>query len=138
MITSASKYASVRAEAERPIRRQASTLITTPGSTAPQVMVRPKPGAFVGLEEWFWRELREGGVLQRYLAKEVYQHKDRVRAIGKQYQDFKQNGKSDLELMAAVPARDYHRWRAVDQHFWSDRGNLRSLKRDNPEMTIFA
>lgn len=90
------------------------------------------------MDEWFWRELREGGYLNHYLKRERHRHKENVRRVAKRYVDYKPNPKSDWQLLAAVPARLYHRWSKVDRDFWRDDSNLRSLKRDNPELPIFV
>jgi hypothetical protein len=100
-----------------------------------QVLV-PRAGAFVSMGEWFWKELREGGALHRYLQRERARFQGQVRSIGRRMQHWRQNPKSDWELEFAVPARLYHRWLKEDPNFWRDRSNLRSLKRDNPELTI--
>jgi len=89
-------------------------------------------------DEWMWRELREGGYLQRYLAREKAMAKVRQRAVGRRMEGWRQNNKSDLELKAAIPAREFFRWKAVDKDFWRDESNLRSLKRDNPELKIYV
>lgn len=136
MIQTATKYARIpspRAEAAAPDD------LPRPARRLPprgfQVLI-PRAGALVSLGEWFWRELREGGMLRRYLRAERHRLKDQVRKVGRRYQDWRQNPKSDWQLEYAVPARLYHRWFQEDPDFWKDRSNLQSLKRDNPELTI--
>lgn len=84
-----------------------------------------------------WRELREGGRLHEYIRREKALSTRRMRAVARQMHGRRQNAKSDLRLLAAIPAREFHRWRAVDKHFWEDDSNLRSLRRDNPDACIY-
>jgi hypothetical protein len=140
MIEAASKYARVKTATratEAPDQGVAASH-NGRGAQPPrafQVLV-PRAGALVTMGEWFWKELREGGALHRYLQRERSRLKGQVRSIGRRLRDWRQNPKSDWELEFAVPARLYHRWLKEDPDFWKDRSNLRSLKRDNPELTI--
>jgi hypothetical protein len=92
----------------------------------------------VNWDEWLWRELREGGRLHEYLAREKSTSGRRLRNVARRMDGFQQNNCSDLRLLAAVPAREYHRWKKEDQHFWEDDANLRSLRRDNTEACIYV
>lgn len=103
---------------------------------APAILV-PNRKQMLNWGEFMWRELREGGVLKRYLEKERATSLRRQRAVAQKWVGFKQNTKSDMELVAAIPGREYQRWKAEDKHFFEDDKNLKSLKRDNPEMAIF-
>lgn len=89
-------------------------------------------------QDWYWKELREGGILHEYLRRERAQGVRRQRAVARRMQGVKRNFKSDLNLKAAVPAREFFRWKAEDKDFWRDDKNLKSLKRDNPDMQIFV
>jgi hypothetical protein len=94
----------------------------------------PPPKA-VAQSEWRWKELREGGCLHAYLNHMRAQTSRRWRAVGRARANFQQNPKSDLQLMASIPAYDYFRWLRMDKHFFKDPKNLRALKRDNPCVT---
>ena len=91
----------------------------------------------IGLEEWFWRELRDGGYLQEYLRREKATSHRRLRTVARQMHGRQQNNKSDWRLLAAVPAREYQRWKKEDPHFWDDNNNLRSFRRSNPDACVF-
>lgn len=97
----------------------------------------PKLGKEIPFEDWYFRELREGGFLHRYVQGERYQSRQRLRATARQMDGFQQNKKSDFRLLASVPAREFFRWKAVDPHFWDDNKNLKSFKRDNPDACIY-
>lgn len=90
----------------------------------------------VGLPEYFWRELREGGVLHEYLRRERALTHERYRKVRAQFRDYRPNAKSDWKLLAAVPTRDFHRWQKTDPDFWRDDANLRALRRDNPDAFV--
>lgn len=93
----------------------------------------------LSLGDWKWRELREGGLLKEMLRREKACTSKRWRAVGKARQGFQQNGRSDLRLLASVPARDFFRFKRMDPDFFDDKANLRSLRRDNPEIdTIYV
>ena len=89
-------------------------------------------------DEYFWREMREGGLLHNYIQRERARSKDRIRAVAERFWKRVQNTKSEHRLLAAVPAREFFRWQQEDPHFWEDDKNLKSLKRDNPDMAIFV
>lgn len=89
------------------------------------------------MDEWFWRELREGGYLHGYIAREKARADRDLRKVAIAMDGFKQNNKSDWRLLAAVPARNYHRWQQEDRHFWDDNANLRSYRRDNPDARVY-
>lgn len=89
-------------------------------------------------DEWMDKALREGGFLERYMARERHTGQRRQRAVARKMQGFKQNMKSDFELKAAVPAREFFRWKQEDPDFWLDDKNLKSLKRDGAEFPIFV
>lgn len=100
-------------------------------------LLLPQPGEAVSWPEWWWRELREGGFLRRYLEREKVRLKEEIGASGKRERNFEQNRKSEFRRLASIPARLFFRWLQEDRHFWEDRKNLKSLKRDNPDLPIW-
>jgi hypothetical protein len=120
MIQLATKYADVRAA-------------PAPKPKAPELLI-PKIGKQMGLPEWFWREMREGGMLLEYLRREKATSEARLRAVARRTHTQRPNAKSDWRLVANVPGREYARWKKEDPDFWMDDGNLRSLRRDNETM----
>lgn len=101
----------------------------------------PTLGQEMRFEDWYWKELREGGLLHRYVRTEKFQTRARLRTVARvmdRRMGAKQDTKSDFRLKAAVPARDFFRWQAEDPHFWADDKNLRSFKRDNPDACIYV
>ena len=99
--------------------------------TGVQILV-PSFRKLLSHREWRWRELREGGALFHYLRMKRAHTADRWRGVARARASFRQNNKSDLQLVASVPAYDFHRWRRVDPDFWKDPKNIKALKRDNP------
>lgn len=87
-------------------------------------------------QDWIKDAWRDEGLFRRYLRMEKHTTEQRVRQVGRQMEGWQQNNKSELRLRAAVPMREFMRWKAKDKHFWEDDSNLRSLKRDNPNMHI--
>lgn len=118
MVVAASKYADVRARVKQPLAARGPTILV-PKKNAPS------------LPQEFERELREGGALQRYLARERHQTEARARRVAQRFNGRRPNPRSDMKLLATIPARDYFRWRKTDPYFWMDDANLRSLRRDN-------
>ncbi len=153
MLVDATKYTDVRSVAgrspsqgQRPARasrERRGTPIASPEprppsrSGAPAILVPLKPKTRT-MAEWMERELREGGHLHEYLRVERAMTERRWRRVRARMQGFRHNPKSDWKLLAAVPRRDFHRWQQTDPDFWRDDGNLRSLRRDNPDMAIFV
>lgn len=154
MLVRASKYSDVRAAAGRP-SPPAATRPALPGvrgphvsspapkalppkPQAPAILVPTRKGRGLSFPEWFQRELREGGYLQEYLRREKAMTQRRYRCVRAMYDNYRHNGRSDWKLLAAVPARDFHRWKKEDPDFWRDDANLRSLRRDNPDTAIFV
>jgi hypothetical protein len=132
-LIAANRHTDVRAAA----RSRGAPSIPTSGRRAPNIFV-PKRGALVGSTEWFWKELREGGKLRRYLDREKSRADSRLRRVARQTHTFQQNPRADVEVAAHVPLLDYLRWQKVDPHFWDDRANLKSFRRDNPEARIYS
>jgi len=99
--------------------------------TGVQILV-PSFRKLLSHRDWRWRELREGGALFHYLRMKRTHTADRWRGVARARAGFRQNNKSDLQLVASVPAYDFHRWRRVDRDFWKDPKNIKALKRDNP------
>jgi hypothetical protein len=94
----------------------------------------PKLTEVVRWDEWMWSELREGGYLHEYLRREKALSVRRQRAVSRKASRVKPKGDSEWECKAMVPAREFFRWREQDEHFWDDDSNLKSLKRDNPDL----
>jgi len=143
VIHQASKYTDVRAATSQPpVRRTARTSElprrgSGPSPVAPAVIV-PKRGELMNLDAWFWSELREGGYLHEYLRREKATSERRLRSVARRMHGTQQNNKSDWRLLAAVPAREYQRWKKEDPHFWSDNNNLRSFRRSNPDACVYV
>ena len=90
------------------------------------------------MRDYLFRALKEEGELFQYLRREKLRTRERQRAVARQMDGFQQNRKSDFKLLAAVPAREFFRWKGQDPHFWDDNKNLKSLKRDNPDLPIYV
>lgn len=144
MLALASKYTNVRAAVQTPGPPPPHSL--SPGErvgvrAAPQVptniLIRKLAKRWC-LREWLWKSLKEGGATFEYLRREKLRSAERQRAVARQMDGFQQNNRSDWQLRAAVPAREFFRWQATDDHFWDDNKNLKSLKRDNPDLPIFV
>lgn len=127
MLLTASKYSPARGP-----HRPPAPPVQTPG------LLVPKFKSMVSWPEWLWREWRAGGLLRTYLERERHEGRRRVRAVARAMHGVRRNLKSDLNLRAAVPLREYLRWRATDPDFFADNANLRSLKRDNPDLPVFV
>jgi hypothetical protein len=134
MITTAGKYTDVRA-ASRPKRARPTvrTARHLHGLFLPTLT-----GSATVLRDWYWRELKEGGQLYNYLQREKAALPKAMRLAARMMHGFKQNPKSDFQRLAAIPAKLYHRWKTVDEQFFDDDNNLRSLKRDNPDLPIYV
>jgi hypothetical protein len=130
MLLTAGKYSTVR-QVQTPGPRPAPT-------RAPRLFVPTISGARDCLRDWYWRELKEGGFLDRYLKAEKARTPAMIRQVARLMAGFQQNNKSDFRRICTIPARLYHRWKAEDEHFFEDDGNLRSLKRDNPDLPIYV
>lgn len=121
MIQAATKYADVRA-------------VQTTGT--PHVTVRRHGFKGEVFRDWLMRACRTDGFFARYLAREKHLMQQELRRVARANQNRQQNNKSDLRLVASVPSRLYHRWKQEDEHFFSDNGNLKSLRRDNPDVVV--
>jgi len=128
MIETATKYGSVRAQ----------RVAAGGDARTPQVLVPTISGARLSLEAWWHRELKEGGYLDNYLKREKGEIPTMIRKVARIMQGFVPNNKCDIRRLAAIPARLFHRWKSEDRHFFSDDANLRSLKRDNPDLPIYV
>lgn len=113
---------------------QGSKFSAVPGKF-PHVLIK-RLARVQSLRDWWFKEAREGGYLERYIRQEKHQMPERVRAVARTFVDWKQPTKTDFQLRAAIPARLFHRLKAEDPHFFDDNTNLRKLKSDNPELTI--
>ncbi len=115
-----------------------------PGRTAPVSSKRPhlfipKAGALVGVREFFWRELREGGQLKKMFDRERDERATtaRYRRVARATEGFQQNNRSDVRKVASIPVEDFMRWLHTDPDFFADDKNLRSLRRDNPDARVY-
>jgi hypothetical protein len=140
MVLAASKYGAVRTSGRPGVRPPAPPAGPSRRPDRPAgglnllLPARRRDGTLPAFVE---RELRSGGLLQRYLEQERAATEARYRAVARQTAGFQQNHRSDLRVLAHVPARDYFRWLATDPHFWQDDQNLRSLRRDNPHVKVY-
>lgn len=143
MITAASKYAPARSGGPchpAPASRAAvpgSGL--APGAAAFNILVQRKarelgPNSF---QAWLHREMKSGGALHEMMRVEKARTAERYRAVARKVHPFQQNNKSELRRVADIPARDYFRWLKEDPDFFSDNKNLKSLKRDNPDVKVY-
>ena len=138
MIQTASKYGTLRrqgygGQGARGVERGAKSVTRTPGVLVPSIT-----GARLLLRDWYWREIKDGGCLDAYLKREKGQMPHMMRRVARLMANFQQNNQSDFRRLCTVPARLYQRWKLEDAHFWEDDNNLRSLKRDNPDLPIFV
>lgn len=117
MIEAATKYADVR-EAKTSRRPTGQVLV-------PKFKLNHNAEAILN------RALREGGFYHEYLRREKALSEQRLREVARRKAGVRPNPKSELRLLAQVPAREFIRWKKVDKHFWMDDNNLRSLRRDN-------
>jgi hypothetical protein len=143
MITTAGKYTSIDSAALRPnLPRSARQATRRPavrtGRQLHGLYLPTLTGSATVLRDWYWRELKEGGQLYNYLQREKASLPKAMRLAGRIMHGFKQNPKSDFQRLAAIPAKLYHRWKTVDEQFFDDDNNLRSLKRDNPDLPIYV
>lgn len=128
MLVTASKFTPARPQQGGPAVRRPGVQTSGPAG-APTIFV-PKAGAMESLPSVFWRELREGGAWHAALQRERANTRNRWRAVARRVRDFQQNPKSDLRVLAHVPARDFFRWLRTDPDFFKDNANLRSLRRE--------
>lgn len=158
MIQAATKYGSVRpAGAKAPVGRapnsrerdssSQSHKLASGGETPPPASISSK--AFnivtaraasmkpVDFMAWWSKELRTGGELANYCEREKHETPKRYRAVARKMDGFKQNNKSDIRRVADIPARDYFRWIKEDPDFFHDDKNLKSLRRDNPDVKVY-
>lgn len=127
MIKPVGKYSPVRGSGPRPaVHARPAT---------PFILVK-RLARMQKLKDWWHKEIKDGGFLHQYVRQEKYQMPDRFRAIARKFVDWKQPTKTDFQLRAAIPARLYHRLRNEDPHFFEDNANLKSLKRDNPDVFV--
>lgn len=142
MIIAASKYGGVKADKAAALARVQTSAPThgaaKDGKRAPNIFIPTLVNHKAQFQDWYWKELREGGMLFDYLRRERALSARRIRQVARKMHKVQRNLKSDFELKAAVPAREFFRWKAEDKDFWRDDKNLKSLKRDNPEMAIFV
>ena len=107
------------------------------GVRTPNVFIPAQARKTIKAQEWLDREFREGGFLRKYLDNEVGRMPHLLRQLARRRHGFRQNNRSDLRLLASIPARLYHRLKAMDPHFFDDNQNLKSLRRDNPDACVY-
>lgn len=150
MIVSAGKYSKIPEAQERKLsapRQVTSRLVDAAVRSRdrkrtrilrrqfPHVFV-PMFSALIGYKDWATRELRSGGMFERFLDWERRTSSARFRSVAKARDNHQHNPKAENRLVASIPAPEYFRARQVDPHFWSDNQNLKNYKRDNPEAFI--
>lgn len=128
MILPGHKYGSVR-----PSRHEAGR--RNPPATGP--LLRVSTRHLVDIGDWFLRELREGGELHAMLCRERERVRRQAIALKRQMRDWRQNPKSELQLLARIPLASYIRWAQQDPHFWEDLSNLKRLRRDDETACVF-
>jgi hypothetical protein len=129
----ATKYTDVRAAAPK-----AAPPVRTARRANGGLFLPTLRGKANSVSEWFWRELKDGGALDLYFRREKALMPRAIRMAGRLMAGFQQNNKSDFQRKASIPAKLYHRWKNEDEHFFEDDNNLRSLKRDNPDLPVFV
>jgi hypothetical protein len=128
-----SKYGNARAQAERPSPPRPGGFSRPAG---PLIQVRTRHLVDVG--DWFLRELREGGALHEYLARERVRIRERSVALKRRMRDldWRQDPRAEYEVLARIPAAAYYRWLREDPYFWDDLSNLKRLKRDDETAVV--
>lgn len=129
MILPGSKYGSVSASRD-----------TRPGPRRTRragPLIRVHTRHLVDIGDWFLRELREGGQLYEHLALEKERVRRQAIALKRSMRDWKQDPRSELQLVARIPVAAYLRWAQVDPHFWDDLSNLKRLKRDDETAVVY-
>lgn len=105
-------------------------------STIPNILVKQHQIS-LKLQDLFHRELKEGNSMHEYLRVIRAQTAQRFRALAQARHGRQQNNKSELRLIAEIPLQDYWNWKQKDPNFARDNGNLKSLKRDNPDALVY-
>jgi len=139
MIEAAGKYSPIRRGGHPPPVRSGAALVdSSPTGAAFNIIAgrakEMEPDDFL---LWWRNELKTGGELSEYMRVEKARTSERYRAVAKKNEGFKQNNRSDVRKVAEVPLRDYFRWLREDPDFWKDDKNLKSLKRDNPDVCVY-
>jgi hypothetical protein len=130
MIVAASKYSAVPV-----VKKQAPRAPQSP--RAPQVVVK-RPSVAMSSQQWldwFHSELRSGRSLDQYFQMKKAKIQQEIRECARKNWGRKQNNRSELEWEMEVPSSLYHYWKFQDPHFWEDKANLKSLRRDNDDLT---
>jgi len=128
-------HVSVAALVNRAVRVQDTKRAGKLRARFPHLFI-PATSALVGWHDFATRHLREGGMIQRALDWERRTSAARFRSVAIARRDHQHNPKSDMRLVASIPAPEFFRARQVDPHFWEDRQNLKNYKRDNPDAVI--
>lgn len=133
VIVAATKYTDVRRSSSEG-RRHAGIQGVLKQGKGPGFKIRKSREARINFEEWFHREMKDGGMLRDHLKREKAATGKRWRKAAQHGSKFRQNNNSDFRKLATIPARDYYRWLKEDPDFWKDNNNLKSLRRDNDEL----
>jgi hypothetical protein len=142
MIAPASKYAALPGPAIGCAAPDSSTPARA-GSLSPAragfhiVSKRAREMTPADFRDWMAKATAPGGELHEYVRIEKARTTERYRAVAKKMEGFQQNNKSELRRVAEIPLRDYFRWTAEDPDFFADNKNLKSLKRDNPDVKVY-
>lgn len=128
MILPGTKYGSVRPSSQGAGRR---------GPAASGPLIRVSTRHLVDIGEWFLRELRDGGELHAMLGRERERVRRQAIALKRQMRDWRQDPRSELQLVARIPLTSYLRWAQTDPHFWDDPANLKRLRRDDETACVF-
>jgi hypothetical protein len=131
MIQTASKYSDPRKAIQTAGRRGLQA------RRSPAIFIPNLTGKKQCLEDWYYKELKDGNFLSEYLTSEKHRMPHLIRKVARMMHGFEQNPNSDFRRRCTLPARLVHRWKAEDKDFFEDDSNLRSLKRDNPDLAIF-
>jgi hypothetical protein len=126
VIEAAGKYTQITRNAERGTRNGGLNIVVK------ERQVKP-------LDAWgaICKEFKDGGHFSEYVRMEKATAAQRYRGLAKKMHGFEQNNKSEFRRLADIPARDYYRWLREDPDFWNDNKNLKSLRRDNPDVCVY-
>jgi hypothetical protein len=126
MILAANKYSAAR--------KHAGGTPALPGT--PQIVIKKPTLNGPLFRDWLLRTCRTDGFFAQYFAREKHRMQAQIRRVARAMHGRQQNNKSDIRLVASVPARLYHRWKQEDPDFFSDNQNLKSLRRDNADIFV--
>jgi predicted HNH restriction endonuclease len=122
VIAEVSKYTDVRAVAKAAAPR------------APGIIIKQPRKGRVNIRDFINSELRSGKYLNTMLNWEKHLADKRWRQVARERWGEKPNWRSEFQLLARVPSRDYFRWKSEDPDFWKDNSNLKRLRRSNDDL----